>query len=72
MIKAQTSARNAMTRTGHFTAGGRSNIMMKKLTAWILALILWCGSGLAFLLLFLYAGKDDANDFGASPYSAAK
>ena len=38
---------------------------------WILTLLLWPAGVVGVLfLLFLYAGKDQANSFGESPYSA--
>ena len=37
---------------------------------WILTWIFWpIGSAAALFLLFLYAGKDEANTFGPSPYT---
>lgn len=40
---------------------------------WILTWLFWpVGAFAAQLLLFLYAGKDEANEFGPSPYSCCK
>ena len=39
---------------------------------WILTFLFWpVGSGISLLLLFLYDGKDEENEYGPSPYRAA-
>ena len=36
---------------------------------WILTLLFWpLGAGISLLILFLYDGKDEENEFGPSPY----